>query len=170
MPKTTTKKTAPRRPRAPKAVKKESPVESPEKEINEEKGRIEGEYCECIGRRKTSIARVRISTKGDRAFIVNGKPLADYFPTLDLQETAQASLKKMNCADRFRVTVVVKGGGIHGQAEAVRHGLARALVVFNADFRKRLKKAGFLTRDPRMRERKKFGLKRARKGSQWAKR
>jgi len=66
--------------------------------------------------------------------------------------------------------VKVKGGGFHAQAEAVRHGIARALVIFNPDFRKRLKRAGFLTRDPRMRERKKFGLKRARRAPQWAKR
>jgi small subunit ribosomal protein S9 len=76
----------------------------------------------------------------------------------------------MKCLDKFRVTAIVKGGGRNAQAEAVRHGTARALVDFDNNFRKRLRKAGFLTRDPRMRERKKFGLKRARKGPQWAKR
>jgi small subunit ribosomal protein S9 len=76
----------------------------------------------------------------------------------------------MKTEDKFRVSVVVKGGGLQGQAEAVRHGLARALILFNPDFRKRLKKAGFLKRDPRMRERKKFGLKRARRAPQWRKR
>jgi small subunit ribosomal protein S9 len=76
----------------------------------------------------------------------------------------------MNCLDKFRVMVKVKGGGFHAQAEAVRHGVSRALTLFNPDFRKKMKKAGFLTRDSRMRERKKFGLKRARRAPQWQKR
>jgi len=76
----------------------------------------------------------------------------------------------MKVVDRFRVLVKVKGGGINAQAEAVRHGIARALLKFNPDFRKKLKRAGFLTRDPRKRERKKFGLKRARRAPQWRKR
>jgi len=83
---------------------------------------------------------------------------------------AASSLKKMKCLDQFKTQVLVKGGGISAQAEAVRHGTARALVLFNPDFKKRLKKAGYLTRDPRMRERKKFGLKRARRAPQWQKR
>jgi len=76
----------------------------------------------------------------------------------------------MQCLDKFRVSVIVRGGGLQGQAEAIRHGIARALVLFSPDFRKRLKKAGYLKRDPRMRERKKFGLKRARRAPQWQKR
>jgi len=76
----------------------------------------------------------------------------------------------MNCTDRFRISVVVKGGGIIAQADAIRHGITRALVLFNADFKKRLKKSGYLTRDPRMKERKKPGLKKARRAPQWAKR
>jgi len=79
-------------------------------------------------------------------------------------------MKKMRALDKFKVTVIVSGGGRSAQAEAVRHGTARALVDFNNNFKKRLRKVGYLTRDPRMRERKKFGLKRARKAPQWAKR
>jgi len=127
-------------------------------------------YFEAIGRRKTAVARVRLFTKGDKEFIVNNKPYEKYFQTKSDQETSVASMKKMKCLDKFRVTVVVKGGGHSAQAEAIRHGTARVLVDFNNNFRKRLRKAGFLTRDPRMRERKKFGLKRARKAPQWAKR
>ena len=87
-----------------------------------------------------------------------------------MRETILSPLKLMNVLDKFRIMIKVKGGGIHSQAEAVRHGIARALVIFNAEFRKRLKKAGYLTRDSRMRERKKFGLKRARRAPQWRKR
>ncbi len=127
-------------------------------------------YFEAIGRRKTAVARVRLFTRGDKQFLVNGKQYQEYFTLLQDQETSTASMKKMKCLDKFKVTVIVKGGGRNAQAEAVRHGTARVLVDFNANFRKRLRKAGFLTRDPRMRERKKFGLKRARKSPQWAKR
>lgn len=127
-------------------------------------------YFEAIGRRKTAVARVRLFTKGDKEFIVNNQPYQKYFQTIEDQESSVASMKKMKCLDKFRITVKVKGGGHRAQAEAVRHGTARVLVDFNQNFRKRLRKAGFLTRDPRMRERKKFGLKRARKAPQWAKR
>jgi len=127
-------------------------------------------YFEAIGRRKTAVARVRLFTRGDKEFLVNDVPYQKYFVSVDDQEIAVSSMKKMKCLDKFRVTVIVKGGGHHAQAEAVRHGTARVLVDFNNNFRKRLRKAGFLTRDPRMRERKKFGLKRARKSPQWAKR
>jgi len=127
-------------------------------------------YWKAVGRRKTSTARVRLWVRGVKGVVVNDKPYQDYFSTIELQQVTLASLEKMNVADRFRVSVKVKGGGVHSQAEAARHGIARALVKFNPNFQKRLKKAGFLTRDPRMRERKKFGLKRARKASQWRKR
>jgi len=127
-------------------------------------------YFEAIGRRKTSVARIRLYTKGDKEFLVNDAPYQKYFQTIDDQETCVSSMKKMKCLDKFRITVIVKGGGHRAQAEAIRHGTARVLVDFNANFRKRLRKAGFLTRDPRMRERKKFGLRRARRAPQWAKR
>lgn len=127
-------------------------------------------YFEATGRRKTAIARVRLYTKGDKGMEVNGMDFTKYFPTKDLQSTALASLDKMKSLERFRVSAKVNGGGVNAQAEAVRHGIARALVIFNADYRKRLRKAGYLTRDPRMKERKKFGLKRARRAPQWSKR
>ena len=127
-------------------------------------------YFEATGRRKTANARVRLYTKGDKGMEVNGMDFTKYFPTKDLQSTALASLDKMKSLERFRVTAKVSGGGVNAQAEAVRHGIARALVIFNPDYRKRLRKAGYLTRDPRMKERKKFGLKRARRAPQWSKR
>ena len=127
-------------------------------------------YFEAVGRRKTAIARVRLFTKGEKEILVNEKPYKEYFPELELQQIVTASLEKMKVLDKFRVIVKVKGGGFHSQAEAIRHGIARALLLFNPDFRKRLKKAGYLTRDARMRERKKFGLKRARRAPQWSKR
>ncbi len=148
----------------PKTLKE---VKAPEVKIEEgDKGR----YLEAIGRRKTSIARLRLFTKGEKDFIINKKPFNVYFPILELQQIVQSPLEKMKCQDKFFIEVRVKGGGFHSQAEAVRHALSRALVMFNTDFKKRLKKSGYLTRDSRMRERKKFGLKRARRAPQWAKR
>ncbi|MEK7541174.1 MAG: 30S ribosomal protein S9 [Patescibacteria group bacterium] len=127
-------------------------------------------YFEAIGRRKTAVARVRLFTRGAQAFLINGKPYQEYFLLEEDRQLAVSSMKKMKCLDKFRVSIIVKGGGHHAQAEAVRHGTARVLVDFNNNFRKRLRKSGYLTRDPRMRERKKFGLKRARKSPQWSKR
>lgn len=135
----------------------------------EEKEVIEG-YYKAVGRRKTATASVRLLTKGEKTFLINQKPLENYFPGADLQEICKQALGKMNCQDIFSVSVRVSGGGPHAQAEAIRHGISRALVLFDPDFRKRLKKAGFLKRDPREKERKKFGLKRARRAPQWAKR
>lgn len=127
-------------------------------------------YLEAIGKRKSAVARVRIFTQGKKIIEVNQKTYEEYFPTVDLQKIVFSALDKMKCADRFRIIVRVKGGGFHAQAEAVRHGISRGLVDFNQNFKKRLRKAGFLTRDPRTRERKKFGLKRARRAPQWKKR
>ncbi|MDD2274663.1 MAG: 30S ribosomal protein S9 [Candidatus Pacebacteria bacterium] len=127
-------------------------------------------YFEGTGRRKTSVARVRLYTKGDKDIVVNEVDYKEYFKIIELQSIVLDSLEKMKSMGRFRVVATVKGGGVHSQAEAVRHGIARALVVFNPDYRKRLRKANFLTRDSRMKERKKFGLKRARKAPQWSKR
>lgn len=126
-------------------------------------------YYEAVGRRKTATARVRLYTKG-QGIVVNGKDYKEYFSTDLLQKIAESSLKKMKSLDRFKITAKVLGGGLKSQAEAVRHGTARVLVKFNEDFGKRLKRAGYLTRDPRMKERKKPGLKRARKGPRWSKR
>lgn len=127
-------------------------------------------YTEAVGRRKTSIARVRLFSGGSNRIIVNDKDMINYFPLKEMQEIVKNPLKETNMAKEFAITAKVSGGGIHSQAEALRHGISRALVKFNADFRKRLKSAGFLTRDARMKERRKFGLKKARKAPQWSKR
>jgi len=149
---------------------KEAQLKEPVKEAVKKATVKKEKYIETVGRRKTSIAIIHLFTKGEKAFLVNKRPYNVYFPTLELQKIVLSALEKMKCIDKFSLDVLVRGGGLHSQAEAVRHGIARALVIFNPDFRKRLKKAGFLTRDPRMRERKKFGLKRARRAPQWQKR
>lgn len=162
---------------AEKIVKQSSEVKITKKEISSPKPASEIEikgknnkYFEEMGKRKTAKARVRLFTRGEKEFVVNNKSFREYFPTLDLQKIATASLDKMKLLDKFRIQVIVKGGGIRAQAEAVRQGIAKILVEVNPIFRKRLKKHGYLTRDSRMRERKKFGLKRARRAPQWKKR
>ena len=127
-------------------------------------------YFEAVGKRKTSVGRVRLFTQGEKEIIVNEKPLDKYFCSFELRQIVISPLEKMKAIGHFRILVKVRGGGIHSQAEAIRHGISRGLVKFNPDFRKRLRRAGYITRDPRARERKKFGLKRARKGPQWSKR
>lgn len=134
------------------------------------KKKEDSSYFEAVGRRKTSVARVRIFSKGNPGIWVNEKEVSKYFPTNELQNIVEDPLKKMKLSKSFRVLAKIDGGGIHSQAEALRHGISRALVNFNLDFRKKLKKSGFLTRDPRMKERRKFGLKKARKAPQWSKR
>ena len=135
-----------------------------------EKKPAKNTYFEAIGRRKTSVARVRLFNKGEAGIIVNNKDFKKYFPTAELHNVIEDPLKKMKLAESFKITVKTSGGGVSSQAEAVRLGISRALVKFNAEFRKRLKKAGFLKRDPRTKERRKFGLKKARKAPQWSKR
>ena len=121
------------------------------------------------GRRKTSVARVRL-LPGSGEFLVNGKPLNEYFNYETLIELAKSPLELVEKAGDFNVRVNVKGGGFTGQAGAVRHGVARALVDFDEELKPVLKRAGFLTRDSRKKERKKPGLKKARKSSQFSKR
>ena len=151
------------------ANKKDTSIKKVKKTLSEKEVEKNDRYYEAVGRRKSATARVRIFTKGD-GIVVNDKDCKEYFALEELDELVQAPLKKMKSLDRFKVTVKVKGGGVRGQAEAVRHALSRALVVFNADFKKRLKRAGFLKRDPRVKERKKYGLKKARKAPRWSKR
>jgi len=133
-------------------------------------------YWETVGRRKEATARVRLYTakltteNAEADIIVNGKDYKLYFSTPALQGVVEDALSRLRSLNRFRATCQVKGGGLMGQAGAVRHGLSRALVAFNADFRKKLKRAGYLRRDPRMKERKKYGLKGARRAPQWSKR
>ncbi|MDO8470590.1 MAG: 30S ribosomal protein S9 [bacterium] len=128
----------------------------------------QGKYIEAIGRRKTAIARVRVSFQGQGAFIVNEKPLEQYFQDPFFQNVAKDALQRTGVA--AGVSVRVQGGGVPSQAEAIRLGISRALCEENGELRPQLKGLGYLTRDPRMRERKKFGLKRARRGPQWKKR
>ncbi len=128
-----------------------------------------GQYYEGIGRRKTSTARVRL-IPGGGAVTVNGKPAQDYFPRIGDLDSVLAPLRLTGYEGKLDVTVKVEGGGISGQAGAVRHGVARALMAMNPDLRPALRAAGFLTRDPRMKERKKPGLKRARKAPTYTKR
>lgn len=126
-------------------------------------------YFEAIGRRKTAVARVRLYTK-KQGVIVNEKNYADYFPLFRLQKEVMNPFEKMKIGDKLGAVAKVKGGGISSQAEAVRHGIARALVKFNIEFGKRLRRVGYLTRDSRMVERKKYGRHKARRGHQWRKR
>ncbi len=126
------------------------------------------QYVETIGRRKTATARVRISTATKASYLINDKDLATYFPTEELQKIVTDPFRIADKA--YAVSVHVKGSGIHSQAEAVRHGLARALVVEDESDKTKLKQEGFLKRDPRAKERRKFGLKKARKAPQWSKR
>ena len=149
-----------------KTVKKE-PKKGIKKVISEPSKKSSIKYFETIGRRKTSQARIRLFTQGNKEIKVNEKSFDVYFVTSDLQKIIQSPLEIIKSLDKFRISVKVKGGGIHSQAEAVRHGISRALCLLNPYFRKKLKKEGFLTRDSRMRERKKFGLKRARRAPQW---
>ena len=142
--------------------------EAVETEQKKEVGPVK--FYDGVGRRKTSVARVRLFTRGDKAVLVNDKTIQDYFLDNELVQIATSALRTMKSLDRFRIVAKVNGGGLHAQAEAIRHGSARALILFNPDFRKRLRKAGYLTRDSRERERKKFGLKRARRAPQWQKR
>jgi small subunit ribosomal protein S9 len=121
------------------------------------------------GRRKKSIARVYM-TPGKGNIIVNKRELDDYFGLETLKVIVRQPLVATDTVDKFDILVNVKGGGYTGQAGAIRHGIARALLTVDADYRPVLKKAGFLTRDPRMKERKKYGLKAARRAPQFSKR
>jgi small subunit ribosomal protein S9 len=126
-------------------------------------------YSFAIGRRKTSTARVKLFVKGKGEITINNKKSQEYLPDYVLQETINAPLKLVNLA-KADVIAVVNGGGKTGQAEAIRLGISRALIKSDKDLRKTLKVAGFLHRDPRIKERKKPGLKRARRAPQWQKR
>lgn len=126
-------------------------------------------YTWATGRRKKAIARVRIIS-GTGKIVVNGKDLKDYFPVDVMQTVVCQPLVLVEAQDKYDIYVNVIGGGLSGQAGAVRHGIARALVLDNETFKAPIKAAGFLTRDPRMKERKKYGLKKARKAPQFSKR
>ena len=128
------------------------------------------QYYEGIGRRKESTARVRLMS-GTGQFVVNQKPLDQYFTRLGDMQTILAPLEAVGeNPDQLDITVVVEGGGVTGQTDAIKMGIARALLLLNPDLRSILRKGGFLTRDPRVKERKKPGLKRARKAPTYTKR
>lgn len=128
------------------------------------------EYYEAVGRRKAATARVRLFPEGDGSIVINDRPLEEYFvrdvDVVHLTEPLRATATE----NRFNVSVLVRGGGVNGQAGAVRLGIARALLKLDPDLRSTLRKGGFLTRDARVKERKKPGLKRARKAPQYTKR
>lgn len=132
--------------------------------MNEKKER----YIETVGRRKTSIARVRLTPASKTAILVNERPFEKYFPTQTLRHTILSVFE--HTPEKFSITSKLKGGGISSQAEALRHGISRALVDLDPNLRSKLKIRGFLKRDPRAKERRKFGLKKARKAPQWSKR
>ncbi|MBI2610409.1 30S ribosomal protein S9 [Candidatus Kaiserbacteria bacterium] len=125
-------------------------------------------YTEATGRRKTATARVRIAEAKNASMVVNGKPAEQYFPLPLMLKTAYAPMQTLSAT--YTVSVKVQGGGLKAQAEAVRHGLSRAIAELVPEQRKDLKVHGFLKRDPRAKERKKFGLKAARRAPQWSKR
>lgn len=128
------------------------------------------EYLNAIGRRKTAIASVRLYPAPKMSFVVNNKALEEYFKTKELQRVVSEAFTKSKTEGVYKVSAMVRGGGISAQSEAIRHGISRALIEADPELRKKLKKAGFLKRDSRSKERRKFGLKKARKAPQWSKR
>lgn len=130
---------------------------------------LKGKYESAVGRRKEAVARVRLYP-GKGQIIVNGKDFKEYFTNSADQENIFAPLKILGQEKKFDVSAIVKGGGKSGQLDAIKHGISRALVKYDEGNRTTLKKSGFLTRDPRAKERKKYGLKRARKAPQFSKR
>jgi small subunit ribosomal protein S9 len=153
-----------------KTVKKEKAAP-----VAQEKKEVKLKYFSSIGRRKAAIARVRLfdiaqKKEADEAIVINEKPMKQYLTLSDLQEIVEAPLQATGTGDKFILKIQVKGGGIRGQAEAIRLGVARALVKYKEDFRKTLRDLGYLTRDARVVERKKAGLRKARRAPQFSKR
>lgn len=154
-----------------KEVKETKVKKTAEKKVT--KTSKKGKYFYAVGRRKTSVAQVRIfpSDKvGEEDYIVNNRDMKEYFSGTIMQATFVSPFKETGLVDKFKVSVIVRGGGISSQVEAVRLGVARALIKFDETLRPILKANGFLTRDSRKVERKKPGLKKARRAPQWAKR
>lgn len=129
-----------------------------------------GRYIEAIGRRKTARARVRVTESKQQTIEVNGKPFSEYFPLKVEQLTIESAFVEAIRQKKFHITALVTGGGIKAQSEALRHGISRALVAYDEELRVPLKQQGFLKRDPRAKERRKFGLRKARRAPQWSKR
>jgi len=156
---------------APKREKVEHKTEpkAPAHVKTEEKAVALGSYHYAVGRRKTAMAKVRLYDEGNE-FTVNNHKMQEYFPTFDLQRIVLNPLSSLGLEKKMTVVGIVRGGGVHAQAEAMRHGISRALVLRNLEDKPVLKKFGFLTRDPRVVERKKPGHRKARRSPQWSKR
>ena len=127
-------------------------------------------YVYGTGRRKSSVARVHLFPGGTGAITINGRDIDDYFGLETLKYIVRQPLNKTDMTSKVDINATVKGGGVTGQAGAIRHGISRALLLVDETYRQPLKEAGFLTRDPRMKERKKYGLKGARRAPQFSKR
>ena len=127
-------------------------------------------YFYGTGKRKSSIAKVRLYLDDGGPILVNNKPMDEYFNWMPWQKTVVEAFQISDTMNRFRVVVKVEGGGVHSQAQAIRHGIARALVVYDADLKGGLRSHGLITRDARIKESKKYGLKRARRAPQYTKR
>lgn len=151
--------------------KKTTTSKTKEKEVAPKapKATLSGKYTYANGKRKTAVAKVRLY-KGTGSITVNNKPINEYFPVKTLVTTATIALKLTGGLKSFDISATVEGGGISSQAEAIRHGIAKSLIENDITNKPTLKKAGLLTRDSRVKERKKFGLKRARKAPQFSKR
>lgn len=139
------------------------------KEAKDEVVKFSGKYIETIGRRKSSTARTRLYKKGKGAIIVNGQKLSEYFAS-DKASIIKQTLKMVGHLRDLDFSIIVKGGGTKGQADAVRHGITRSLVKMDEELKPALKAKGWLSRDSRKKERKKPGLKKARRAPQWSKR
>lgn len=166
--KTTAKKSTVKATKA--APEKATPVKIEEKAIAAQFVKRTGNYFYANGKRKTSVACVRLYSNGTGSITVNTKPFEVYFPVFTDQDKIISPLRVSNVVKAFDITVLVHGGGIHSQAEAVRHGIAKALLAYDAALRSILKPIGLITRDSRVKERKKYGLKRARRAPQFSKR
>ena len=125
-------------------------------------------YIEAVGRRKTSVARVRLTPSAKTSVVVNEREFENYFPTVELRSVVLEALAGL--PNKYKITAKLSGGGISGQAQALRHGISRAIIADEPALRTQLKVKGYLKRDPRAKERRKFGLKKARKAPQWSKR
>lgn len=142
----------------------------PSKTKIEEQKKEEKKYIYATGGRKTAKIQLKLFPNGKGTFVINEKNYHEYFPYFEFQKIALAPLEQLGLKDKFDISAKARGGGIKGQAGAFKYALAHALVKFNPDFRKNFKKLKFLTRDSRIKERKKFGLKKARRAPQWQKR
>jgi small subunit ribosomal protein S9 len=128
----------------------------------------ENKYIETVGRRKTSVARVRITPSAKTSVVVNDREFENYFPTVELRSIVLSALADL--PNKYTITAKLTGGGVSSQAQALRHGIARGVIKDEPQLRTTLKVKGYLKRDPRAKERRKFGLKKARKAPQWSKR